>query len=142
MVSVRAERRLFQIAVMIGALVPIIAGGAGAFFGVVMFHGVRSATADLDSHFRYLSGLLLGIGFAFVFCVIRIEQRSVLFRTLGFIVITGGLARLLGAAIEGMPSGAHRFALIMELLVVPGLLLWLQRVDRRLRQPSGSGLRA
>ena len=87
-----AERRLFQLVVFVGALVPISAGAAGVLQGPGMIHGLVPWNADLDSHFRYLSGILLGIGFAFVFSVIRIERRSVLVRTLSFIVITGGLA--------------------------------------------------
>lgn len=140
--SIHSERRLFQIAVLAGSVVPITAGAAGAFHGPEMIRALTAGSADLDSHFRYLSGLLLGIGVAFVFCVVHIERRSAMFRTLGFIVVIGGLARLLGAAIHGMPSGAHRLAMVMELLVVPVLLIWLQRLEGRLAQPSCSELQA
>lgn len=124
------ERRLFQIAVLVATIVPITAGAKGALIGPAMIHGALPATPDLDSHFRYLSGLLLGIGLAFAFAVPRLEKRAGLFRTLGLIVILGGLSRLLGAIEQGAPGSAHRFALVMELGVVPLLLLWLGRVER------------
>jgi hypothetical protein len=52
------------------------------------------------------------------------------FRSLAVSVIIGGLARLLGIFLVGLPSLPHRFALLMELVVVPGLLLWLKRIER------------
>lgn len=66
--------------VIIGALVPIAAGAAGVWQGPDMIRGVVAANPDLDSHFRYLSGLLFGTGIAFVICAIRIERRAALFR--------------------------------------------------------------
>jgi hypothetical protein len=94
--------------------------------------GSSSTNTDLDSHFRYLSGLLLGIGFAFIYCALAIERRAMLFRALGLIVILGGLARLFGAVVHGLPSGGHRFGLMMELIVVPAVLMWHARVGQRM----------
>jgi hypothetical protein len=97
-----------------------------------MMQGVGGgAPVDLDSHFRYLSGLLLGIGLAFAWCVPAIERRTLLFRTLGLIAILGGLARLLGLIERGVPGPGHVFGLAMELGTVPLLLLWQARVARR-----------
>ena len=130
------ERRLFQITVLVATIVPIVAGGRGALIGPALIHGEFFAPPDLDSHFRYLSGLLLGIGLAFAWAVPRVEQHVGLFRALGLIVILGGLARLLGAIEEGAPGTAHRFALVMELIVVPALLLWLGRIERIARKAA------
>lgn len=127
-ISPRAERRLFQAAVYGGALVPITAGAAGSWYGPA-FIGVHAGSTDFESHFRYLSGLLLGLGVGFVFSAADIERRIVLFRSLAMIVIVGGLARFLGAALAGLPGAPHRFAMLMELVVVPALLLWLTRIE-------------
>lgn len=132
-----AERRLFQIIVLIASIVPIAAGAAGVFIGPVMIHSVASASPDLESHFRYLSGLLLGIGFAFVACAADLDRRVELYRALSLIVILGGLGRLLGAIESGGPSGANRFAFVMELAVVPLLLLWFHRI-KHLREPTSN----
>ena len=128
--SPQAERRLFQITVLLASIVPIAAGGRGALIGSAMIHGASSAPPDLDSHFRYLSGLLLGIGLAFVWAVLRLEQRVGLLLALGLVVMVGGLSRAFGAFEQGAPGTAHRFALVMELVVVPALLLWLGRLER------------
>ena len=127
----RAERHLFRLVVLIAALVPIVAGAAGVWAGPRMTGGVIAPSVDLDSHFRYLSGLLLGIGLAFMFCAARIERRGLLFRTLGLIVVAGGLGRLYGVSLSGLPGWGHRFGLFMELLVVPAFLLWHLSIERR-----------
>lgn len=128
--NARREWRLFQAVVVIAAVVPISAGADGALQGAHMIRGFDGGPIDLDSHFRYLSGLLLGIGLAFVWAIRHIDRRVELFRALCFIVVVGGLARLIGGVEHGFASGAHRFALVMELIVVPLLYLWLGRIER------------
>ena len=95
---------MFQLTVAVAAIVPLAAGGAGVLLGPEMIGRGVAATPDLDSHFRYLSGLLLGIGIAFLATLPKIERRVTLFRTLGLVVVAGGLARLLGASENGLPG--------------------------------------
>ena len=125
------QLRLLQAAVSAAALVPILAGGSGVLRGVEMMEKAGPAPADLDSHFRYLSGLLLGIGFAFLAAVPRLGRHHPLFVTLSLIVILGGLARLLSLVTAGTPTGGHLFGLTMELGIVPLLLLWHLRLCSR-----------
>jgi Domain of unknown function (DUF4345) len=127
-VSGSVERRALQCVVAIAVLVPILAGAAGVWAGPRMIKQVAAGTPDLDSHFRYLSGLLLGIGLAFATMIPSIERQKRLFTTLGCIVIVGGAGRLLSAFREGFPAGAHCYALAMELIVMPLLILWQRRV--------------
>ena len=132
MIDANRERRLLQAAVAAGCLVSIGAGAAGIASGGAFLRGVEAPVpVDLDSHFRYLSGLLLGIGIAFAACVPRIERRTALFGTLGAIVIVGGLARLSSLVAAGVPSGGHASGLAMELGAIPLLILWQRRVARR-----------
>lgn len=136
----RAERRLFQIVVWIATLVPLSAGAAGIGLGPRMMKHLASTNPDLESHFRYLSGLLFGIGVAFAFSAAQPERRAGLFRALGFIVIAGGLARLLGVLLAGWPGAGDIFGLAMEVVTVPLLLLWLRRIERlEDRRPRKSG---
>ena len=126
------ETRLLRIAVAAACLVPITAGSAGVVLGPPML-GIDTASVAADSHYRYLSGLLLGIGVLFLTTVPRIETSTVRFRLLAIIVIVGGLARLFGALLNRNADAASLFALGMELGVTPALLLWQARVAARHR---------
>lgn len=127
----KTEICLLQTCVAVASLVPVAAGLQGVVESAAMLRGVEPPLPpDLGSHFRYLSGLLLGIGLGFVACIPRIAERSVMFRLLGFVVIVGGLGRLAGLALDGAPGPAHVAALGMELGVVPLLLLWQGRVAK------------
>jgi hypothetical protein len=123
------ERRALQLAVALASLVPISAGAVGILLGGAMV-GIVGASTDADSHFRYLSGLLLGLGIVFLSSVPRIERHGARFRLLGLLVVIGGLARLLSLCLRGGPSGPVLFALVMELAVTPGLVLWQARIAR------------
>ncbi|MBX9589390.1 MAG: DUF4345 domain-containing protein [Hyphomonadaceae bacterium] len=117
------------------ALIPIGAGLAGALFGIGVFGPAASLGSDVDSAGRYLSGLLLAIGLAFWATVPRIEAQGVRFRLLTLLVFTGGLARLAGLVLVGVPSLAMLGGLVMELLVAPALALWRERLDRLCNRP-------
>jgi hypothetical protein len=131
------ERRLLQLAVVLACLVPLGAGLAGVTRGPAMVAAdVARAYPDLESHFRYLSGLLLGIGTAFALSIPTIERRSELFTVLSGIVVAGGLARLADLLISGAPGRPQVLALGMELVVVPLLFAWQRRIARRFRSEA------
>jgi hypothetical protein len=123
-----AELRLAQATVALAGCVPVLAGTAGILLGPAL----AGATWDpaSDSHFRYLSGLLLGIGLAFWSCIPALPHRTNRFRLLAAIVIAGGLARLLALPLHGWPGTPMAAALVMELAVVPLLCLWQARLAR------------
>lgn len=123
-----AEKKLLQIAIIAGCAVPLLAGGSGVLQGAGLLDGQG---ADLDSHFRYLSGLLLAIGLGFLSCVPRIEAQGARVRLLTFIVVVGGVARLYGSLTQGLPDLPMRLALGMELVITPALCLWQARLARR-----------
>ncbi len=110
------------------ALVPIGAGLSGVLLGPAMVEATQSV--PLDSHYRYLSGLLLAIGLAFWSCIPKIEQNTGRFRLLTAIVFVGGLGRAFSLETVGLPDVPMLFGLIMELAVTPALCLW-QGMDAR-----------
>lgn len=128
----RLERHALQFAMALAGLVPFIAGGAGAIFGARAFGGWPGAAAD--SHIRYLSGLLLGVGLAYWACIPAVERRGEPIRLLTAIVFVGGLARLAGVLFVADP-GRMALALIMELAIAPALCLWQTRVAGRSPSP-------
>ena len=120
------SRLVLQIAVAVGGLVPVSAGLAGVLLGP----GITGDTAsiDLDSHLRYLSGLLLAVGLAFWSTIPAIENQRRPFLMLTCIVVTGGIGRLVGVLAHGMPSAPMLFGLAMELGITPALCFWQRRV--------------
>jgi hypothetical protein len=99
--------------------------------GPSMLRGVGAEVpADLDSHYRYLSGLLFAIGLAFASCIPGVERKTGRFRLLAMLVFIGGLGRLFGLVSSGAPGAGHVFGLGMELVAVPLLVLWQARVAR------------
>jgi hypothetical protein len=131
------EVRLLRIAIAVTCMVPIIAGGMGVLFGPGMF-GFNTATGGADSHYRYLSGLLFGIGILFLTTVPRIETSTARFRLLAIIVIIGGLGRLLGVMFNRDVDALSLFALGMELGVTPTFLVWQARVAARRKRRERS----
>jgi hypothetical protein len=116
--------------VAVAAPVPVLAGLAGAGLGPELV-GHVSFDPALDSHFRYLSGLLVGVGLLYWSIVPEIEKHALLFSRLTALVVIGGLARLYGVLVAGPPPAAMLFGLSMELVVTPALWLWHWRVERR-----------
>jgi len=108
--------------IRLGALVPILAGAAGAITGAG-FLGEAAGPAT-GSHLRYLSGLLLGLGLLAIWCAADLRHRGTVFGALCLVVVLGGLARAGGLVAEGVPPLPHLLALAMELGVTPALGLW------------------
>lgn len=125
------EKRLLQVVVALACLVPLSAGVASVLQGPSWIGGVGDVPIDLDSHFRYISGIFLGVGVAFASCIPDIENKGRRFRLLAALVILGGLARLLSLISVGIPSTGHIFGLGMELAVVPCIMAWQAGFERR-----------
>jgi predicted MFS family arabinose efflux permease len=134
--TVDRERRLLQQVIAVAALVPVLSGLSGVVFGFALT-GDRSMSVSADSHFRYLSGLLLGIGLCFWSTIPSIEEKTTFFRFLTLVVVLGGIARLLGLWLTGVPSLTMLAALFMELVVTPVLCLWQTRVANRYAEETG-----
>lgn len=125
------ERRMLQRVVAVLPLVPVLSGLYGVVFGLTGLASGGLLDVSADSHFRDLSGIHLGIGILFWTCVPGIEAKTTLFRFLTLVVVLGGLARLLGLYLTGLPSLLMILALFVELVATPLLCLWQARVAAR-----------
>lgn len=132
------SRRLLQATVAVLGLVPVGAGAAGVLLGPG-FVGAAGAGTDLDSHFRYLSGVFLALGLVFWSTVPAIERRTARFRLASLLVIAGGLARLLSLLAVGAPTAPHLAGLGLELVVVPLLAVWQAAVARSFTAAARAG---
>ena len=126
------SKRLLQITVAVLALIPTLTGAAGILMGPAFLTGEASATTNLDSHLRFLSGTFFAVGLAFYGTIPSIERKGALFRLAAALIFTGGLARLISLFAVGTPAWPHVAGLVMELAVVPALVVWQARVARAL----------
>ena len=124
----KAQAGVLRVAVAVAGLVPVAAGLDGVLRGAAMLGGSPTANLTLDSHLRYLSGLLLAIGLAFWSTIPAIERQTARFRLLTALVVVGGFGRLYGILVEGLPPAPMLFGLVMELGVTPLLCWWQGRV--------------
>lgn len=123
-----------QVAIAVACLLPLVVGGLGVWRGPSAFGHAVDVPRDLDSQFRYVSGIFLATGIAFAGCIPAIERRGSRFRLLALLVVVGGLARGLSWLAVGAPSIGHRLGLAMELVVVPLLALWQHRIATRMNR--------
>ncbi len=125
------EHRAAIALVAVFALVPIAAGLDGVIAGAGMTGIPRAASGPgLDSHVRYLSGLLLAIGIGYWSTLPRFAEQGPRIRLLTALVVTGGLARLGGALFVARPPPPMLFGLAMELVVTPAMCAWQARIAR------------
>jgi hypothetical protein len=130
-VNFRYSKRALQCAVALGGFVPVLAGLAGVVAGLAMIDDFQNVPISLDSHYRYLSGLLLGIGLLFWATIPDIEKKEKQFRLLTCIVVIGGSGRLWSLLTMGIPDKSMLFGLVMELVVTPLLAFWQYRLAKR-----------
>ena len=135
MPSMDRERKLLQQSVAIVATIPVATGLYGVLFGQALTGDAVSISAE--SHFRFMSGLLLGIGLCFWSTLPGIENKTNRFRLLTLLVVIGGLGRLIGLMLTGLPSLFMVGGLIVELVVAPALCLWQTRVANRYAEEFG-----
>ncbi len=120
------SRRLLQLSLLILSLSPLGFGMMGMIRGA---HWLGDgASASLDSHFRYLSGIFFGLGLALLSCIPRIEAMTVRFRWIAALVFVGGLARLGGMLADDLPGRGHVIGLGLELVVTPLMVVWQSRL--------------
>ena len=127
------EKRLLQAVIALACLLPLIVGGQGVLYGPAPFGHLTDVPRDLDSHFRYISGIFFATGLGFVSCIPAIDRKGPRFRLLGSLIVVGGVSRGISLLAVGVPSQGHVLGLAMETIVVPLLMLWQWTFARRMR---------
>ena len=125
------EKRVLQAVIAVACLLPLIVGGQGVLQGPAPFGHLTEVPRDLDSHFRYISGIFFATGLGFVSCIPDIERKGPRFRLLGGLIFVGGLSRGISLLAGGVPSQGHVLGLAMETVVVPLLMLWQWNFAKR-----------
>lgn len=125
------EKRLLQSTMALVLILPFTAAVAGVVQGPSFLGKPPSVPIDLDSHFRYVSGIFLAMLLLYVSCIPDIERKGTRLRLLCLLTVGGGLARLFSLATVGVPSIGHQVGLAIELGIAPAMYLWQTRVARR-----------
>jgi hypothetical protein len=126
----------FRIAIVVFALLPIATGLADIVIGTSAWKGIGVSLSEeglkdsvLDSQIRFLATIWLGYGVLLCLCARDPQKYANILRGALLLAVVGGIARLISLSQVGMPaseSGSRFvvFALVIEFVVVPLLLLW------------------
>jgi hypothetical protein len=120
------ERMLLQIAFALAGLVLIVFGLAGVFFGASFAD--LSGNVEMDSYFRFLKGMLLGIGLIYWSSIPDIARHGERISVVTFILVLGAVPRLIAVIAHGVPTIGILVGLAGELIFAPLLWLWHQHV--------------
>ena len=127
------ERRFFQITIAILSLIPIMDAVLAFYQGPShLFPDGGTYPTNLDNHYRYLTGAYLAVAFVIWWTLGNVEERVVPFRMISAAVFIGGLGRVVSMMTVGMPeSSEYIVGAFIELVLVPLLLLWQVRLQRK-----------
>jgi hypothetical protein len=127
------SKRALQIATAVLGAIPVITGIV-TMFGLsdpIYADAGIPANALLDSNLRFFGGIWLVLGLAVYWVIPRIEQQTVLFRTLWLMIFVGGIGRLLSMLLVGMPPMPFVAFTALEIIGAPVFIVWQTRVARR-----------
>jgi hypothetical protein len=124
-------RRGLQVALGTLAAIPFASGAAGVLVGPrALPRHDGPVTADLDSAYRYTHAIWFTAAPVLGATLPRIEREAATLRVVSGAVFLGGLARLAAWRATGRPHPLLVGATGLELLGIPVLLAWQNRVAR------------
>lgn len=122
-------KRGLQIALVILSVIPFLSGALGIVYGVQRFIPLDAAAAPLDSQYRFLSALYVGVGVLIWRIIPSIEKHGFIVSTLVAAIFMGGVARLYSAHLSGATPPLMVAATALE-LGSPLLILWQRAVAK------------
>lgn len=120
-------RRALLVTLAILGLVPVLTGAAGVIGGLEFSPDDTTGTPYFDSEYRFISVWWMAAGVLLWWSLRRPRQRAAVTRAVLAVMVLGGLARLLGVALAGLPPAPFRVSMAIELMVIPALLVWHRR---------------
>jgi hypothetical protein len=114
---------------LLGA-VPVASGLAGIVVGPAGAPGGAAATASVDSEYRFVNTFWTAAGVLLWWSLCRPAERARVTRLVLGTATLGGVPRLLAWRASGRPHPVFRFAIMLELVVVPAILIWHLRTYR------------
>ncbi len=122
-------RRALQATLGVLGFIPFAYGLAGMLVGPRSIPGNDIAVdASFDSEWRFVHAFWFAAAPAIWSSVPRVEQDPPALRAVMATVVLGGVARVRSWRAAGRPRPVFVGGIVLELVVVPGLRLWQQRV--------------
>lgn len=118
------QRSLSLVAALFGAVCMIISL-AHIAIGPRAIPGAIPVNPTMDSEDRFYATLFLGFGAAIVWCSRDLTARRQPFGLLLLVFFLGGIARLISAAMVGLPNQLFISLGLLELLLPPLFWWWL-----------------
>lgn len=122
------SRRALQVTLALLALIPMGTGLMDVLGGVHALPTPQVSTPTLESNYRFLATIWVGVGLVILWVIPRVETRLLPFRAICAISVAGGLVRLLSMAVVGVPHQIFVWACASELVAPPLMALWQTRV--------------
>ena len=117
-----------QVVLAVLGLLPLAFGTLGLWLGVGLYIPAEAATPQLDSQFRFVSALDIGLAAIAWWFVAHIESHGRFFRLVCWVVFLGGVGRVAAWFSTGSPGPAFAIVTAIELLV-PVLIPWQSYVQ-------------
>jgi hypothetical protein len=128
------SKKPLQIVTALLSLIPLLTGIAG-LFGLAdplyASYGIPAA-AVLDSNLRFFAGVWLGLGFAMLWLVPKIESQTVLYRVIWGAIFLGGVGRILSMLFAGSPPRPFIAFTVLEIVGAPLFVIWQSRLKTAL----------
>lgn len=129
----------FRLVVRGFAMLALVTGAADVAIGLSGQQMIGAALSEgytdplLNSQVRYLGSIWFGFGALLWYCLNDVKRHAAILGGAFLIVFLGGLGRIASLAQFGFPpsesgTGFVVFAIAIEILGMPLLLLWLRRV--------------
>ncbi|NYE96713.1 hypothetical protein FHU41_002963 [Psychromicrobium silvestre] len=126
----RADWKVFRLVVALLGLVIVGFGLFDLFTGTSgLPDAISEKNATLESNYRFLAALMVGVGAAFIAIAIKFTWANVLIFVCATIFL-GGLARVVSWAISGLPNVLMILLMIIELVVPPVIAVWYLWINR------------
>lgn len=125
------SRRGLQVLVLLFGAVAVVFGSLGVVAGVDGVLDGGSATASLDSEFRYFAAWYVCAGVLLLKSARHVETEGVLLRVIAGALFLGALGRLFSFVEVGRPSTFAVVLMSIEFTVAVVVVLWQLAVARR-----------
>jgi Domain of unknown function (DUF4345) len=135
--------KTFQWTVRVMAMIPLVTGLLEVFMGLGSLKTIGAelpseltTQASVDNNWRFLGTVWAGYAALILYAVNDPLRHATLLRILLTILFLSGIARAASVLLMGWPVPAFIAAMAFELFVMPLMMLWQLRVERKARTMS------